>query len=386
MERGFAGVASGVILLGIVSFLTDMSTEMILALMPLFMMETLGLSIIAVGIIEGLAEASASVLKMASGWLSDKIGKRRPFVTFGYGLSAVVKPLLYFAATFSHVLAVRVSDRIGKGIRTSPRDALISSLTSEEARGKAFGLHRALDTAGASAGPLIAFLLLPLFTYRQIFFLTAIPGLLAVLLLVSFFTTTKEPIGSEPLRLRMGGEIFNRKFVLFMMATTIIALGNFSYAFFLIRARHLGAVELSIPIFYVLFSGVYALAAFPAGIMADRIGKPESLIFGYIIFSLACLWAAHALTDVYMIAVMILYGIFNAIVMTVQRAIIPDLVKEDLLGMGFGFYHMSVGVGALIASVVAGIMWESIGAWASFYYGASLAILGIAPLIALKKS
>jgi len=380
-RRLLGGLTLNVILLGLTSFLTDVSTEMILAVLPFYATEVLGIEMGALGFIEGAAETTASLLKAISGKISDKFERRKPFAILGYGISALIKPLFGLTSTWQHVLSVRIADRIGKGIRTAPRDALLASSVEAKVRGRAFGLHRMMDTLGAITGPLISLIMLSYgFNYRTIFFATIIPGLAAI----AFLIPVKEAVQRkenerrrklpEPADLIAMGGVLTWKFIIFILAVTLFSLGNFSYAFWLLRASEAGIPAEIVPLFYMLHNIAYALSALPAGELSDRIGREKVLALGYTAFALACIGFTLPNTFATAALLLILYGVFRAVADTVQRAMVSDLAKRRELGTAFGVLHMAVGLSALPSSTAAGLLWSIYGSWAAFAYGAALAI------------
>lgn len=366
-----------VIALGIVSFLTDIHSEAILALLPQFMVSVLGLSMSAIGAIEGIAEAGACLLKIASGWLSDKTGKRKAVVIAGYALSTVVKPLLAVATRGSHVLAVRIGDRIGKGIRTSVRDALLADSVASEHRGRAYGFHRAMDTAGAIVGTALALLLLKFFglEYRTIFLLATVAGVLAVAALVVGVREVppkRESVNSakRPAQ-RLAGSWTG-----FLVAHGIFSAGNFSYAFFMLRAKDVGFDEGWLPGLYLFHNVVYALAAFPAGRLLDRVGPRRAQPLSYLAQMLPCLGMALLATPATMFVWFALYGIQLGATGACTRATAAGLIPEGKRGTGMGIFHAVEGGGLLIAGVVGGQIWDRLDSGeVAFLAGATLALI-----------
>lgn len=376
----FKGLTLNVLALGFTSLLTDVSSEMIFALLPFFMVNILRIEMAFVGFIEGAAEAVSSLLKVYSGWLSDKMRRRKPFAVLGYSISTISKPFFALASSAFHVLAVRILDRIGKGVRTSPRDALIADSISEEVRGKAYGFHRSMDTAGAIAGPLLAFLLLPILGYRGVFLASVLPGAGSVLLLVILVRETGLHLrGGRRERVSLAlKEDIGRKFKAYIASVVLYTLGNFSYAFFLLRAGELGVATRVAPLLYLLFNIVYAGTAFPVGSLADRIGKRRMLALGYVSFALTCLGFAAADKSAYAILLFIAYGGSYAIADTLQRAIVPDLVEPQVRGSAFGVLHTATGLAALPSSIMAGALWQVYGAAVPFIMSAALSIAAVA--------
>jgi len=371
-----------VIALGVTSFFTDVSSEMILALLPLFL-TSLGASKTIIGLIEGIAEFTASTLKTFSGWLSDRWKKRKLLVVIGYSLSTVTKPFIAVAANWGQVLLVRFLDRVGKGVRTSPRDALISDSIEPHERGKYFGFHRMMDTSGAVVGTLLASLFLFVFSkyfqmerimqYRTIFWIALIPGLIAVITLILYvkeprFAEAKQKVFS--LRQALPG-----RFLVFLLVVAVFHLAQFSYAFFILRAADLGVIVPLIPIIYLVYNLVYAGTAMPFGQLADRAGKKNVLSAGFLLGGLMCFGFAFATAAWQAWALFVLAGLSAAIIDTIPRAMVPEMVPAEVRGTAYGVYHMVIGVLDLPASVVVGLLWDLTGPAVAFSYGAVLAIL-----------
>ena len=375
-----------IIALGFVSFFTDVSSEMILALLPLFL-SALGAGKTAIGFIEGIAEFTASTLKIFSGWLSDKLRKKKLLVVIGYSLSTVTRPFMAVAGNWGQVLCVRFMDRVGKGVRTAPRDAIIAESTEAGERGKSFGFHRMMDTSGAVVGTLLASLFLFVFTkffqmetifqYRTIFWISLIPGIMAVLTLIFY---VKEPKFAEA-----GKQIFSlkaalpKKFTRFLMIVALFELAHFSYAFFILRASDLGVIIPLIPIIYLVYNLVYAGFALPAGQLADRFGKKNILSIGYLLFGLMCMGFAFASNAWHAWMLFVFFGLSVAIVDTIPRAMVPEMITPEAKGTAYGFYHMVIGALDLPACLAAGILWDvfgkTTGPMIAFSYGAVLAII-----------
>jgi MFS family permease len=387
-------IKKNVLALGFTSFFTDVSSEMILALLPLFL-SALGAGKALIGLIEGIAEFTASITKIFSGWISDKLQKRKALVVVGYILSTITKPFVAAATSWTHVLFVRFLDRVGKGVRTSPRDALIAESIEPVERGRAFGFHRMMDTMGAVVGTLLASLFLFVFTrffhmetifqYRTIFWIALIPGIISVITLIVYV--------KEPKFVERKQQIFSlkaalpKKFIVFLSIVAVFELAHFSYAFFILRASDLGVIVPLIPIIYLVYNLVYAGAAMPFGQLSDRIGKKKMLAFGYLLFGLMCLGFAFASSTFHAWILFVFFGLAIAIVNTIPRAMVPDMVSSEVKGTAYGFYHMVIGVLDLPASVVAGLLWDIFGKVTgpivAFSYGAVLAIIAAVLLFVL---
>lgn len=380
-QRSWLGLPRNVVALGLVSLFQDISSEMIYPLLPIFLANVLGADKAVIGLIEGIAESTASLLKVFSGWLSDRSGRRKAWTVGGYSLSALVKPAVSLAAAWPFVLAVRFLDRVGKGVRTAPRDALLAASTPAESRGRSFGLHRAMDTAGAVAGPLLAFALLPVFSgnYRPVFALTLMPGLISVSLLL--FLVRERRVEAPPEE-RQGLQIslapFDRQFRLFLLAVVVFTLGNSSDAFLLLRADAMGISSAQIPLLWLVFNVVYALASTPAGALSDRVGRRAVIIGGYAVFALVYLGFASAATAWHIWLLFAAYGLYYGLTEGVQRAYAADLVPAHLRGTAFGVYHTLTGLALFPASVVAGWLWQNVSVPAPFFYGAAMSGLAVA--------
>jgi len=383
-ERGKAfGVSRNVFFLGWVSFLTDVSSEMIFNLLPLFLMNVLGAGTAIIGFIEGLGDSAATLLKIASGWLSDRLGRRKGLTTLGYVLSTLAKPFLYIANVWGAVLAVRVADRAGKGIRTSPRDALVADSTSPDEMGRSFGFHRALDTFGAVAGiagaVAIVFLmqkgewLLSRDTFQMAVIIGFIPAVLSVLLLIFFvherraLRPLKEKVSAAPWK------GFDKRFKIFLGIIALFTLGNSATAFLILRAQDLGFSVVHILLMLVLFNLVYASISYPSGILSDKIGRRRVIIAGWSIYALTYLGFALASAAWHVILLFALYGFYFGAAEGATRAFVADMVPEETRGTAYGLYHGAVGMALLPASVIAGVLWQAISPAATFYFGAAMA-------------
>lgn len=376
--RRVIGVPRNVAVLGIVSFFADISSEMIYPLVPIFLTTVLGAPVAAVGLIEGVAESTASLLKLGSGWWSDRVRRRLPLVVGGYALSALGKLLLALAVVWPIVLLARFVDRFGKGMRSSPRDALIADSAQPELRGRAFGLHRSMDTAGAVMGPLLALLLVALLSdrLRLVFLLAVIPGMMSVLaLMLVHEPRPAAPSNAHPPPLALSTlRSFDRRLMLFLLASLVFALGNSSDVFLLLRAKDLGLGTTAVVLAYVLYNIVYMSVSLPAGIVSDRIGRRSVFVAGLLIFALV--YAGFALSDgaAYVWPLFAVYGLYIALTEGVGKALVADLAPSDLRASALGFYGMLTGLAALFASVVAGQLWDQVGATAPFALGACAAL------------
>lgn len=369
-----AKLPRNVIALGVVSFFADLSSEMIYPLIPLFLTGVLGAPVSVVGAIEGIAESTASLLKVASGWWSDRVGKRMPLVTAGYGLSAIGKLLLALAGAWPVVLLARFVDRTGKGLRGSPRDALIADSTAPQSRGRAFGFHRAMDTAGAVIGPLIGLALVSLLDDRMrlVFAIAVIPGLLSVAALAMVREPARETPGPAPLRLSLEG--FDPRLRRFLLAAAVFALGNSSDVFLILRARDLGLTATAVVLAYVLYNLVYMAASMPAGMLSDRIGQGRVFVAGLLVFAAVYLGFALVGQGWQVWPLFAAYGLYMALTDGVGKALITGLAPADRRATALGVYGTLTGIGLLLSSIVAGQLWDRAGVPAPFLVGAVAAV------------
>lgn len=376
-----------VIALGVVSFFTDMSSEMIYPLLPVFLTTTLGASAGMLGAIEGAAESTASLLKLASGWWSDRVGKRKPLVVAGYGIASIARPLIAVAQSAGQVLAIRLADRFGKGIRNAPRDALIADSVDPSIRGKAFGFHRAADHAGAVIGPLIAFVLLQWlgFELRTVFLLAIIPGIFAMVAVVGFVreTAAAPPPGSAATP-RDDAAPVPRSFWAYLGVILLFTLGNSTDAFLLLRASQLGVPVALLPILWATLHVVKSAASTHGGGLSDKIGRAPTLIAGWTIFALVYVGFGVATQQWHAWALFVVYGLFFALTEGTERALVADFSGAKR-GTAFGWFHLTVGLGALPASVLFGLVWDRAGASTAFYMGAALAALAALGIAIIPK-
>lgn len=380
------GIKRNVFLLGITSFLTDLSSEIVYPLVPLFLTGVLGAPYGVVGLIEGIAESTASVLKVFSGWLSDRWRRRRGLTILGYGISAVAKPLMAAATGWPLVLGLRFGDRLGKGIRSAPRDALITDSTEPATRGRAFGFHRAADTAGAALGALLALAALSLVgeRYRMIFLVSAIPAALGV---ASLFLV-KERVRPHPRAAapRLSLSQFDRRFKLFLLASAIFAVGNSSDVFLILRARDLGLSAFATVLAYVIFNLVYSALSMPAGTLSDRIGRRRIIAAGFVVFSLVYLGFALAGDGAAVWPLFAVYGLYMAMTEGVGKAFAADMAPPQAVGTALGTYYTITGILTLFSSLVAGLLWDAIGPRAPFAFGAAAGLSAtVVLMVALKE-
>ncbi|UKL14031.1 MFS transporter [Dissulfurimicrobium hydrothermale] len=387
-KRGLFGFTRGfnknVVITGLVSFFMDASSEMVYPLAPLFLANVLGADKAIIGLIEGIAESTASILKVFSGWLSDRIGSRKWLMATGYSLAVLSRPIMAISGSWHEVLASRFIDRLGKGVRTAPRDAILAESTEAAYLARAFSLHRSMDTMGAVAGPLAAFSILGLFqnNYRLVFWISIIPGVIAVLLIVFFITEKKKaktPAAERPcLTLRH----FNWRFRLFIVIAVIFAFGNSSDAFLILKAQQAGIKPTLIPIVYLIFNLIYAFSAIPAGMAADRFGKKRIILLGLILF--AFVYYGFAVTgDARVVWLLFaLYGIFMGLTEGIQKAYLATIIPQDFKATAFGVYNTVVGLATLPASIIGGWLWDHVSSSATFYFGSAMAAVSAALFVA----
>ncbi len=364
-----------VLALSAVSFLTDVSSEMIYPLLPVFLTSVLGANASFIGAIEGAAETTAALLKLASGWWSDRVRRRKPLVVLGYGIATVMRPLVAIAASATQVLVIRVADRVGKGIRNAPRDALLADSVDPSIRGRAFGFHRAADHAGGVLGPLIAFAVLTwhFAALRTVFWLAAIPGVLSFVVLCTFVReiprSSSVPASSGvDLTQPLGAHFWRVLGVLF-----VFTLGNSTDAFLLLRANQLGVPVALAPILWAALHVVKSASSTPGGSLSDRIGRRPTLIMGWTLYAAVYLAFARATTAWQAWALFGVYGLYFGLTEGSERALIADLVGSERRGTAFGWYNLAIGLGALPASVLFGYVWDHAGPATAFTMGASLA-------------
>jgi MFS family permease len=369
-----------VIALGAVSLLTDVSSDMISPLLPLFITAVLGAGPAALGVIEGVAEATASLLKLFSGAWSDRVRRKKPLVAWGYGIAAVARPLCAFATSWLHILLIRFADRTGKGIRTSPRDALIAASVEPSIRGKAFGLHRAMDNLGAAIGPVLAFLLLSLggYSYRAIFLFAALPGIASVLVLVSHVREA-DTSAIPGKRFRLTGGALSPMFRRYLVAVGVFTLGNASDGFLILRASDAGVPAIYIPLLWGAFHLVKSSFSTYGGILSDRFGRKRVILGGWAVYAVT--YAAWGLTTGigWMVGLFLVYGLYYAATEGAERALVADFIAADRRGTAYGWFHLVVGISSLPASVMFGFLWTEFGA--PFAFGASAVLALLAALL-----
>jgi MFS family permease len=374
-------IPGGVWALGFVSLLMDISSEMIHALLPLYLVTVLGTSMLTVGVIEGIAEATTSIVKIFSGALSDRLGKRKLLAAFGYGVAAFTKPVFPLATSISWIVTARFVDRVGKGIRGAPRDALIADLSPPEIRGAAFGLRQSLDTVGAAIGPLlaIAFMALMASNFTAVFWIAVVPAFMSFALIV---LCVREPnrLAAQPVRSPLSPAELQRlglTYWLVVMLATVFALARFSEAFLLLRAQSVGLSLVLVPTVMFIMNVVYALAAWPAGALSDKLGRYGVLMSGFLVLVLADLVLAFGSNIVMIIIGAALWGLHMGLTQGLLASLVADTAPAELRGTAFGMFNLVTGVATLLASIVAGALWDLIGPVGTFVTGASFAAIAL---------
>ena len=376
------------------SFFTDVSTEMIYPLLPVFLASVLGANASFIGAIEGVAETTASLLKLLSGWWSDKVGSRKILVVIGYGIATIVRPFTAATHSAGQVLAIRLTDRIGKGIRTSPRDALLADSAPAQARGRAFGFHAAADNAGAVLGPLLAFMILKVQgvgsldgtnrllahdeqALRNVFWLAAVPGIIAMIVLIIVVRDVPHRAAEDKTTASIGdiGGGLTKRFWAYLVVVLLFTLGNSTDAFLLLRANQLGVPVAMAPILWALLNLVKSATGTYGGQLSDTIGRKPLIVGGWLLYAavyFAFGWAAAAWQAWALFAV---YGIFYGMTEGTEKALVADIVPRARRGSAFGWYNLAIGLGALPASLIFGAIWDRAGAPSAFVFGATLALI-----------
>lgn len=366
------GLERNVFFTGLTSFFTDTSTKMVYSVMPLFLL-SIGASKTTISLIEGIAESTASLVKALSGYWSDRIGKNKPFMLIGYGITALVTPLYTLVRIPVQVLFYRFFERVGKGLRAAPRDSLISGSVSKNDAGRNFGFHKAMDNSGAILGPLAAFLLLRFFplNYANIFLIATIPAVLGVLTIAVFIKEAKSFKNNAP---KISLKHLPKKFYFFLAIIFIFTLGNSADALLLVKTAETGIDKSYIPFVYMIFNMVSVVLAIPIGKLSDRIGRERLIIPGFLIFAVTYFLFGRFNSIHIFIGLFVMYGLYSALVDGSQKAMISDIVGMDLRGTGFGIYHAVLGVTLLPASLIAGTLYDKVSSGAPFYFGSAMAL------------
>ncbi len=373
-EKKIFGLQRNVFFAGLTSFFTDTSTKMLYSIMPLFLL-SIGASKTSISLIEGIAESTASLFKAFSGHWSDKIGKNKPFMLLGYGITALITPLYALAGFPVHVLLLRFLERIGKGLRAAPRDSLISGSTSKNETGRNFGFHKAMDNSGAILGPLIAFVLLYFFplNYTNIFLIATIPALLGVVSIAVFIKDAKADKSNQTKKFHLNQ--LPKKFYFFLFIVFIFTLGNSTDALLLVKTAETGINKSYIPFVYMIFNTVSVLLAIPVGRISDKHGREVMIIIGFLVYAIVYFLFGRFNSLNIFIFLFAMYGLYSALVDGSQKALISDIVSKDLKGTGFGLYHAILGITLLPASLIAGLLYDKVNSNAPFYFGSLMALI-----------
>ena len=373
-KKKIFGLEKNAFFTGLTSFFTDTSTKMVYSVMPLFLL-SIGASKTTISLIEGIAESTASLLKAISGYWSDKIGKNKPFMIIGYGITAIITPLYALARIPIQILFFRFFERIGKGLRAAPRDSLISGSIKKNEAGKTFGFQKAMDNSGAVVGPLIAFLLLSIFplNYSHIFLLATIPAILGVLTIIIFIKEVKTEKKESTNKISL--KQLPKKFYFFLIIIFVFTLGNSADALLLVKTSETGIDKSYIPFVYMIFNTVSVLLAIPIGKLSDRIGREKLIILGFLVYGIVYYFFGRFNSINVFILLFILYGFYSALTDGSQKAMISDIVSKDLKGTGFGVYHAVLGITLLPASLIAGLLYDRVNSNAPFYFGSVMALI-----------
>ena len=374
--------------LGWVSLCSDFASKMVYPITPIFLTSVLGAPVWSVGVIEGIAESTASLLKLYSGWLSDRVGRRKPFAVAGYGLGALSKLGLAVSASWVAVLGARLVDRVGKGLRAAPRDVLIAENCAPNQRGQAFGLHHSLETVGEVLGPLLGFLLLRQFVgdYRRVFAIAFLPALLGIFVLLKFVREPRRSDISQRSLPQFTLRGLSPAYRQFLLVVGLFSLGNSSDAFLLLRSQSLGLTGEQLLLLYAIFNLVETCLGFAAGRLSDRIGRRPLLVMGYGVFALVYLGFALAQSAEMVWRLFMFYGLYSTLTRGVQKAFVADLVHPERRGAEVGTFHMLVGLATLPASLIAGWLYTQVSVVAPFYFSVTTTIIAIGLLISLRRS
>src|SRR5690242_5985349 len=387
--RRYRGLPRNVFAIGLVSLLNDASSEIIYPLLPVFLAVSLGASAKAIGTIEGLAESISSLLKLFAGYLSDRLEKRKALVVAGYSLASLARPLLAFTQTWTQVLAIRLTDRVGKGIRTAPRDAMIADTVRTEQRGIAFGFHRAMDHAGAVIGPLIGYLLVILIVanakspttgeFSKIFLVASVPALLAVLVAVFLMHESPQHSSSDNQVKKLSLRGFDSNFKRFLLILALFTLSNSSDSFLILRAMDSGVSIAMVPLLWAAHHGMKVLSSLLGGDLSDRLGRKRLIVAGWVLYAAVYAGFAFVSREVSVWILFLIYGIYFGLAEGAEKALVADLVRPDQRGTAYGLYNLALGIAVFPASLLMGMIWDWKGAAAAFLIsaviGATAAVL-----------
>jgi MFS family permease len=383
-DKKILGFNRNIVFTGLTSFLTDTSIKMIYSVMPMFLM-SIGASKTSLSLIEGVAESTASLIKSLSGFWSDKIGKNKPFMLIGYGLSALIVPLYTFVLSPFQVLILRFIERFGKGIRTAPRDSLVAGSVTNGETGRGFGFQKAMDNSGAILGPLGAFGLLLLFPedYRKIFLIAGIPAILSIFVIIFGIKEAKKD--KDSLFKKFHFRDFSKKFYLFLGIVFIFTLGNSTDTLLLVKANEVGVKVTFIPLVYLITNLVSVVLAIPIGTLSDKIGKEKILLFGYMIYAIVYFGFGITSSIEVIVFLFALYGLYSATTDGIQKAFISDSVDSNKQGTGLGIYNALLGITLLPASLIAGVLYDKVNSSVPFYFGAVTSVVSAILLFIMTK-
>ena len=391
-DKKILGMESNIFYTGLTSFFTDTSTKMVYPVLPIFLTSVLGASITSVSIIEGVAESTASVLKALSGWVSDKRGKNKPLMIAGYLMTAIITPLFSFVSSWYQVLFYRFLEKVGKGVRTAPRDSIIAGSGGSKSHGKNFGFHKAMDNSGAIVGPLLSYLILSLTLrgkssnsigdYKLLFIIATIPAIIGVLTICLF---VKEVKGKTSAHGQIRLKDFSKDYYLFLVIAFVFTLGNSTDTLLLLRAQDTGIIAASIPLLYLVFNTSSVIFAMPVGMISDKIGREKVIIIGYLIYSIVYLGFAFVGSKLAVILLFALYGLYSASVDGIQKALVVDLIDKKNRGTGLGLYNSIIGITLLPASIIGGTLWNSVNKSAPFLFGTLMSLISAAMLFIFYK-
>ncbi len=393
----YRGLSPTVFALSVVSFLNDTSSDIIYPLLPAFLALTLGATPFVIGLIEGFAESVASILKLFSGYLSDKFGNRKFPVFLGYSLAAIVRPLLAFVTSWPQVLVVRMTDRIGKGIRGAPRDALLAATVHESQRGLAFGFNRAADHLGAVVGPIVAFLLLTYLAdnpatptareYQQVFLFASIPVALGLFVIVFFVREEKKSVPEiDAIPIKFSLRAFDGNFTRFLGVIALFTLSNSTDAFLLLRAEQTGVAPAMLPLLWMALHFSKVFSSIIGGDLSDRLGRKRMIFTGWVIYALVYAGFAFADAAWQAWALFIVYGLYFGLTEGVEKALVADLVTDEKRGTAFGFYNLAYGITVFPASLIFGLVWSQFGATAAFLMSAMISVVAAACLMGISTA
>lgn len=389
MKRARFGLPKPVIALGGVSLLNDTSSEMLYPVLPLFLRQ-LGAPVGMIGLIEGIAETVASLLKLFSGWLADRFGRHRALAFVGYAISAFTRPIYGWATSPFHVLALRTTDRFGKGIRTAPRDAILASVVEPTIRGRAFGFHRAMDNLGAMVGPLLATLVLALASddYRWVFWVSAFPAVLSLVLFRWGVPDVSLPVAEQVQRHPLSGArvLVRGRFGWFLLCLALFTLGRFPESFLLLRAQEAGVGAVWVPLLWAGLNGLRTVLAVPCGVFSDRFGHGRTLMVGWMLYALYCVGVGWTQTLWVVVGLLGVYAIYYGLSESAERALVAQLVPPEVRGQAYGVFHLTVGLGVLPASVIFGLLWDWLGWSVAFSWSAGLGLIASIGLMRLASS